>query len=91
MIQPGVARKDLSCGGCLASFYLSKELPLIMFRRKLAVRCPICDYISLIRINANSEVEILSDDPDYNDYFQDENGDTFKKDQNGSFIPTPLP
>ena len=90
MIQPGVARRDFSCGGCLANFYFAKELTFTLVGRSLAIRCPLCNYISLIRINSNSDVEILSNNPDYNDFFQDENGDTFKKDQLGNFVPAPL-
>ena len=92
MIQPGVARRDFSCGGCLANFYFAtKRFPIFMCRNSLVIECPLCGYISTLRINANSEIEILDTHFDYNDFFQDENGDTFKKDQNGNFIPTSLP
>ena len=90
MIQPGVARRDFSCGGCQSNFTFAKEFPILFFQGKLAIRCPLCDYFSLIRINANSQVEILSDELDYPNFFQDEEGLTYKKDQLGNFVPTPL-
>jgi len=89
MIQPGIKKDDFTCDGCGAKFYHA-ELPLLLSHKSLIIECPICHFRTQVRINCNSEVELLDSDYKYRDYYQNEKGLTYMKDEKGNFIPTPI-